>query len=160
MNIQNIHCIAILDKNGEVLIKREHIKEDIPAIFTKLKSESNELSIIGEKLVVYKNLQDTFMFISSSLETNEIFMYKALDAFYVSLLKLLQSFPTRENVISKYDLVVMLIDAFVFEGILLEDDSDKLNEAMLKRPFEGTEGMKIPKGFVSMLSKGSKVFKK
>ncbi|KAM0674782.1 Golgi-to-ER vesicle coat component [Gurleya vavrai] len=160
MNIQNIHCIAILDKQGQVLIKREHVKEDIPLIYSKIKNENEDVSIIGEKLVVYKNLQDTILFISSGLETNEIFLYKALDAFYVSLLKILKSFPDRNNIISKYDQVVLLFDAFVFEGILVEDDSEKLIESVLKRPFEGTEGMKIPKGFAGIFTKGAKVFKK
>ncbi|KAM0678608.1 Golgi-to-ER vesicle coat component [Binucleata daphniae] len=160
MNIQNINCIAILDKTGEVLIKREYKDTDIATIFKKLKTENNELSIVGEDLVIYKNLQDIFLFISSGLETNDIFLYKALDAFYVALLKVLKSFPDKSSIMSKYDLVVLLIDNFVFEGILMEDDGEKLAESVLKRPFEGTEGMKIPKGFASIFTKGSKVFKK
>lgn len=160
MNIQNINCIAILDKAGNVLLKREYKPTNISIIFSKLKSENNDLSIVGEDLVVYKNLQDVFLFISSDIETNEIFLYKALDAFYVALLKVLHSFPDKNSIFSKYDMIVLLVDNFVYEGILMEDDGEKLAESMLKRPFEGTEGMKIPKGIGSIFAKGSKIFKR
>lgn len=160
MDIQNVHCLAILDKTGKVLLKREHKKEDIPLIFEKIKNEKEEITIINDRLVVYKNLDDTIIFISSDLETNEIFLSKILDVFYNSLICVTKSCADSQNIMEKYDLVILLLDSFLYEGIVIEDETEKLVAGIPNRPFESVEGMKIPSGFASMLSKAAKSMKK
>lgn len=87
-------------------------------------------------------------------DSNEIFMMKCLDSFYEALLKIINTFLDKENIIKNYDYVTLLIDAFLCEGIIMEDDVEKLVASVGKRTFEGTVGIKIPKNFISFIGKG------
>ncbi|EJW04655.1 hypothetical protein EDEG_01146 [Edhazardia aedis USNM 41457] len=155
MYIHNIECIAILDKACKTLIKREYAKTDIKAVFDHIKSEKDEITIMNDSLVVYKNLDDVIIFISSDININEILIHKALESFYSALVSVLKTVPSVSAINEKYDQIVLLLDSFVYQGILMEDDADKMAQNVLPRPFEGLEGMKIPKGFTSIFSKAT-----
>lgn len=159
MNIQNIHLLTIIDKSSKALITRSTKTFNLKEIHPKINNNEN-IALINENLVVYKNIEDICIILISDLNTNEIFLSKALDVFYAALLKILKSSVNKETIIKNYDLVVLLVDAFVYQGILIEDDVDKLVKEVGERSYEGLEGMKIPKGFASIFSKASSKFKK
>lgn len=154
MDIQNVNCFAILDKAGMPLISRIHKKVDLANIFSRIKNNKDDITLVDDELVIYKNLDDIIVVIVANSSSNEIFMLKCLDAFYAALLKIMNTYVDKETILKNYDFATLVVDAFVLEGIIMEDDAEKLIAAVGKRSFEGTEGMKIPKNFISFLGKG------
>lgn len=160
LNIQNVKSFVIFNENGIPIIKREYKPVDYSTVFSKIKNNRDEITIVGENLVMYKILENIYVVLITDLDVNEIMYMKCLDAYYAALLKVLKSSATVKTLTENYDYLVLLTDGFVFEGIVLEDDADKLVSLVEKRPFESLDGIKMTKGFASMFTKATKRFSK
>jgi hypothetical protein len=161
MDIHDIDGFVIVDDRGGILLQRTYKDKDkLPGILQRIRQENEEVLVYDDKVVIYKNVEDISLFLYSSLSTNEVFLEKCMETLYSSLLATLKSPLDRETILMKYDLVVLVVDSFVYEGVVIEDDTARLLEGIPHRPFEGLEGMQIPKGFVSLFHKASRAFKR
>lgn len=73
--------------------------------------------------------------------------------------KIMKNGWTIERVETKYDMFVFLMNEFLFNGIILEDSTEKLTARLQKRTFESIGGIKVNKGLASMLNKAAKSMK-
>lgn len=92
-------------------------------------------------------------------DSNEIFVKNALVALMSVFDKIMKNGWSLERVQTKYDLFIFVMNEFVFNGIILEDEENKLWERLQKRTFESIGGIKVNRGLASMLNKAAKSMK-
>lgn len=106
-----------------------------------------------------KDSQTIFFVIIANKNSNEIFVHNALCSFLENCDKIMKNGWSMERFETKFDLFIQLTNQFLFKGIILEDNKEKLEERQLKRSFESIGGIKVNKGLASMLNKAAKSMK-
>lgn len=147
INLHEIEGLAIVEESGEILYQVV-FSDYVPAsLCRQVIQEQEEISMTDGKLVFFRRLEEIGVIIYSASDQNEMVLFKALECFSTALFKLLKK-CTREYVVKKYDLLCLLVNTFVFKGIICERDPDRLVKNVPIRSFEGLETMNIPKGFL------------
>ena len=109
-------------------------------------------------LLVEKRETIWFVMIANK-NSNEIFVHNAFCSFLENCDKIMKNGWSLERFETKFDLFIQLTNQFLFKGIILEDNKEKLEERQLKRSFESIGGIKVNKGLASMLNKAAKSMK-
>ncbi|WUR04037.1 coatomer subunit zeta [Vairimorpha necatrix] len=159
MNLIDVYALVISDFKGNSLIKKVFNieNEKLEEIMKKCSTDRDPIFIFEDYLVFCKKEQDLICILVSNINNNEIFLGQAFEEFILALKQVLSKF-TKEKIHKKYDVIFLLVDIFVYEGIIAENKSEKMLELLPKRSFESTEGMKVPKGLASVINNASKNF--
>lgn len=158
-DIIDIDCLAIADESGEILLQTNFNRKTSQSICKKAVLDYNEISIIDEKTVLTKRLDEIYVIIFASEDRNEILLAHYLQVFTDALFKIMKK-TTREYVFKKYDQICLLLSNFVYEGIVLVEDPNLLAGKVPIRSFEGLESMYIPQSFAAFFNKAKKTMKK
>lgn len=157
MDIRDVSYIAIVDSRNDVLYSMNPGDINVKALLSTVTPDYDPISMYEEKpLMVSKNGELTILFLGTQ-DANEIFLKEALDGLIESLEKILKHWKTG-RVAEKYDQIILLMNEFLFRGVILADNSADLNKRMIKRNFETLNGIKMTKGFASFLNKATKSF--
>ncbi|KCZ76107.1 hypothetical protein H311_02901 [Anncaliia algerae PRA109] len=158
-DIIDIDCLAIVDESGEVLLQSNYTRGISKQICKKAVCDYAEISIIDEKLVLTKRLDEVYLVLFADQERNELLLNHYLQVFSEALFKLIKK-TTREYIFKKYDLICLLLGIFLHNGIVLEDNVDTLVHKVPIRSFEGLESMYIPQSFANFFSTAKSTIKK
>lgn len=159
IKLHEVQGLGVIDESGEALYQVLFSEYDPAYLYRQAIQEQEDVSIVDDKLVFFKRLEEIGVVMYSRSDQNEVVVFKALECFSAALFKLLKR-CTKEYVLKKYDLLCLLTNTFVFKGIICERDPEKLLKKVPARSFEGLETMNIPKGFLSFFSDAKKSIKK
>lgn len=159
MNILDVDALMIVDFRGNLLIKKifNLRNELMDKIIKKCISEKDPLFLFENRLVFCTREQEIITILVSYGENNEIFLGDSFEQFNLALKTVLKK-CNNETIYKKYDVVFLLIDIFVYQGIIAENKCSKILDQLPKRSFEATDGMKVPKGIASVINNASKSF--
>jgi hypothetical protein len=159
MNILDVDALIVVDFKGNLLIKKIfNLENDLmDKIIKKCTAEKDPIFLFENKLVLCTREQEIITILVSYGENNEIFLGNSFEQFNLALKTVLKK-CNKEVFHKKYDVVFLLIDVFVYQGMISENKCDKILEQLPKRSFEATDGMKVPKGLASVLNNASKSF--
>ncbi|EEQ82293.1 hypothetical protein NCER_101023 [Vairimorpha ceranae BRL01] len=157
MNIIDVDALVISDFKGSILLKKVFniSEEKLNKILTKCSSEKDSLFLYEDYLVFCYKEQELISVLISYADNNEIFLGNSFEQFNYALKRVIKN-CTKEVVHKKYDVIFLLMDIFVYQGMIVENKSEKMLELLPKRSFEATEGMKVPKGVASVINNASK----
>lgn len=159
MDIHDIQGIIVTDNQSKLLYQKRYIECDITESITSAVFASNDPILIhNDKLVLHKKLDELCIILYAACDVNEILLNEVLSEFITAFCTVVKAL-TVDSLWKKYDQVILLVDAFVYEGIILETQAKAMIDKIPKRSFEGVEGMKVPKGFASLLNKATKSFR-
>ncbi|TBT98788.1 hypothetical protein CWI37_1598p0010 [Hamiltosporidium tvaerminnensis] len=158
LSVYDVQSITVLDEDGNIIIERNYSRTqcDVNTIYKKIISEKSDITIIEDMLVIYKIVNNIIIFICLDSEKNDIFAEKLLDVFYNSLNYIISGSVNKESIVSKYDLVLVLLNNFIDEGIVIETETDVLTSKIESRSFEELEGMQITGNVLSFLDSATK----
>jgi len=89
--------------------------------------EGEDIFEQGDSMVVYKQIEDIFLFVLGSLRENEIVLYEVLNTFSGALDVLLGTQVHEEGMLQNLRRVLLCVDELVDqEGIILESDPTEL----------------------------------
>jgi Clathrin adaptor complex small chain len=160
----NVKGIAILGENGERVLGMPFpagpsVREMEREIFSKAKAAEGEVLLYSDLVVVYKMLEDVCIVIYGASEENELLLHRALEVFYSAALRVLKGPLTRKSLLKSYDQLFLLLDVFLYKGIILTDSAEELYRRTTRRTFEGLEAVKIPSKFSSVFKKAQSSIK-
>lgn len=163
MNIstKDVSYLGIVDSTGRVYYDMNYDKVDTKDLLNDL--SNSPISIYKDKtlLNITKYSQDIpsiRILLLCRKDSNELFVNNAFENFVGALEKHVKTW-TVGRIESKFDLIVLLANEFVFNGIILEDVQEKLLNKIQKRTFESVSGIKVNKGFATVLNKTAKSMK-
>ncbi|KAK1350887.1 hypothetical protein CWI38_2142p0010 [Hamiltosporidium tvaerminnensis] len=158
LSVYDVQSITVLDEDGNIIIERNYSRTqcDVNTIYKKIISEKSDITIIEDMLVIYKIVNNIIIFICLDSEKNDIFAEKLLDVFYNSLNYIISGSVNKESIVSKYDLVLVLLNNFIDEGMVIETETDVLTSKIESRSFEELEGMQITGNVLSFLDSATK----
>ncbi|EPR79727.1 Vesicle coat complex COPI zeta subunit [Spraguea lophii 42_110] len=148
-NFHDILGFFIVDDTEKTIYKKIFGREFYSP---RIRMDENDLQIYDDFIIIRRNIENITIYIISPLDSNEIFLYDSLSNFIAALFKIIGKI-NKEVLIKKFDQLILLVDEFLYNGIVIENNKDKLVKAIPNRGFEGMDGMKIPKGFGSLLGK-------
>lgn len=158
MNLFDVEGLIVADDQGEVLYKKIFGEEGIAErVVEKAVRDKEEIMVVMGKIVMMKRLDEVFLVMYSRMDVNEPFVSQVFDEFATAFVGVVKT-PTRDRVWKKYDQVVLLVSVFVYEGIVMCGKSEEMIGRLPKRNFEGVEGMKVPRGFASLLHRATRSF--
>lgn len=159
MNLFDIEGLLVTDCQGEVLYKKVFSKDTQLAtrIAERVARDKDAISLFHDRVVMCKRLDEILLVIYSPMDVNEPFVGQVFEEFAAAFVTLIKT-PTKERVWKKYDQIVLLVFEFLYEGIIMSGKSDEMIGRLPKRNFEGVDGMKVPRGFASLLHKATKSF--
>lgn len=157
-----IDSVCIIDIYGNFIYRRAFTHRAAMDNNAILGSGSNV--IVGEDCVCFKEALnddlDLFCIMQSSKNVNEIFLHEMLQIFSEALKKQ-SKFPlTKEKVLDILDLVVVLVDDFVYDGYIICDSTEKLSGKLNRREFEGLKGIEVNSSITSFLPGVGSFFRK
>ncbi|KAG5860492.1 vesicle coat complex COPI subunit zeta [Encephalitozoon hellem] len=157
MNLFDVEGLVVADVQGEILYKRIFSKEEdiVARIVEKSIKDREIISVSHERIVMCKKLDEILLIIYSPMDVNEAFIGQVFDEFTTAFVSIIKT-PTRERVWKKYDQVVLLVTEFLYEGIVMSGKSEEMLDRLPKRNFEGVDGIKVPRGFASLIHKATK----
>lgn len=157
MNLFDIEGLVIADGQGEILYRKTFGEDMTRMVVEKVLRDKESILIAADRLVLSKRLDDVFLVMYCPLDANEPFMGQVFEEFAAAFVEIVKT-PTRDRVWKKYDQIVLLVAGFVYEGIVICGKSEEMTGRLPKRNFEGVDGMKVPRGFASLLHKATKSF--
>lgn len=155
--------LAVIGESGSRLIGTpisvsKETKELEQRMFAKAKESDEGVLLLDSCLAVYKIVEDLCILMYAPIKENEIALYNALDAFYSAVLKVVKGSLTEKSLLRHYDEVFLVLDAFIYKGVILSDSATDLASQVPRRTFEGLEAVQIPSKFSSALKKAQKSF--
>jgi len=163
MQCEVVKGLCIMTENGmRVLGLPLLVTEDVKGIEKKIhaKAKENEGPIVlcGEYIAVCKKLEDICIILYAQIEENEIVLASALDAFYSAVVKRIKGPLTQKSLNKHYDEVFLLLDAFIYKGLILTDSTEELCESVPKRTFESLNAVQMQSKLSSVLRSAQKSF--
>ncbi|KAL6122311.1 Coatomer [Nucleospora cyclopteri] len=162
MDIKDVSYFCITDSLKNIYYELNYENVDRTLLLSNL---TDEVSIVNDQTMfcVAKSTPtatNIYMILLCTRDANEIFVKNALDSFVECMDKIMKKQWSNERVETKFDLIVFLINEFLYNGIILEDNESKLYGRLQKRPFESVGGIKVNRGLASILNKAAKNVKK
>ncbi|KAI5169454.1 hypothetical protein PAEPH01_0728 [Pancytospora epiphaga] len=155
MKVKTVNYLAICDNTKDVLYSLNSGNIDVENLMDFITNETDDISIYKDQMLLLYRNNNLFVTMLAAQDANEVFTKNAFDSFVVALDKFIKNW-THERVAEKYDLIVLAFNEFLFQGIILTDQSKELGDRMMKRSFENINGIKMKKGLASFINKAAK----
>ena len=159
MDLKDISLICITDSNRNPLYTYKYDNCDIKDLLQAFTENEFSISVYKDQTLFTRRMDDISIHLLARPESNEIFVQNAFDALLNSLNAVIKNWSV-DRIAEKYDQIILIFHEFVFNGIILTDNSDDLSERVMKRTFENVNAIKVSKGFASFLNKATKSFRK
>lgn len=134
MTPKDIEALQITDNSNSKI----YILNDTP-----IENGEEEFEIKGNLIIFRKFINDLIISMTTNADNNEIFYYEVFRSFICALEKITNNKLDKKHILDKYDLLLVMVSCFVYEGFLITESPDKLELPM--RSFEGLGGIKIGK---------------
>jgi hypothetical protein len=155
MNIKDVSYIGILDSKKHVLFSYKYEFNEESLLIATLDENNGPVYLFKDQLVLNSKLNDISILFLANKDSNEIFVSQALDALIQALSLVIKNWCV-ERIAEKYDQIILIFNEFVFNGIILSDDTEDLSSRIMKRTFENLSSIKVNKGFASFLNRATK----
>ncbi|KAK0731789.1 Longin-like domain-containing protein [Lasiosphaeris hirsuta] len=107
-------------------------------LLAKTAKQNGDILLYDSRIVLYKMESDVAIYVIGGLDDNEVLLYNVLLALRDSLHLLFKQSVDKRTIIENYDLVALLIDELVDEGIILETDPTIVVQRCSKAPSQDT----------------------
>lgn len=121
-------------------------------LFKKTFKQNSDIILFESHTIVYKEYSDFIVYIIGGLSENEILLYNVLQGLTGAFEIILDSQLDKRSLLESYDMVVIVIDETVDDGIILETDSSAIAARVTNPPTEDVGNIKIDlseKGFLN-----------
>lgn len=172
-----IKFIIILDNEGKLIYgryyditepqKQREFEKKLCLMTQSISVSKDEVDIfnINEYNVISKIIRETGLFIGIDEEENECLAVNFFSIFENVLLNILNDNLSRQNIFNNYQKIVVLIDEMVNEGIVMNTDSESLENRIGLKEEAGSQYMSFEKSssgsgslFGSFLSGARSIF--
>lgn len=160
VSIKDVSCLAIFTDDKDIIYTLNFSDISTSEIINWIPEDVDSFAMKDEQLLLLARKDSLRVLLLGNAGSNEIFLKSVFDAFMGSLDRLLKSRWNFERVSDKYDQVVILMNEFVYRGVVLTDNSEELSKRVMKRSFENINGMNVNKGLASFINQATKGLKK
>lgn len=159
-DIKDVCAICIIDSSENILYSLNFSDVNLQHLAIFLKEDvTATICVYQDKTLFLERMNDIAVVLIGAKDSNELFLKRAFDCYLASLSKIIKNWSI-ERIQEKYDQIILLSHEFVFDGIILVDESEDLSKNTMKRTFENLNVTKVNKGFASFLNKATKSFRK
>ncbi|AMD22324.1 HGL016Cp [Eremothecium sinecaudum] len=109
-------------------------KEFEAKLFKKTYKKNAEILILEDRLVLYKECANVILYVMGSLEENEIVLQDTLNAIKVGIEVELNTDIDKKAIQDNYDVVCLVVDEVIDDGIILETELRTINSRVTKAP--------------------------
>ncbi|ORD98684.1 COPZ [Hepatospora eriocheir] len=158
LSIKDVAYLGIHNTAGKVFYSMNFDKIDIKDLLNNIGRD--EIGVYNNYTMMVdtrhtSESSDIQIVLLSKATSNELFVRNAMDNLIMALEKYIKKWSFN-RIELKYDLIVLVCNEFLYNGIILEDDYKKLLNRIEKRTFESLAGIKVNKGLASMLGKAAR----
>lgn len=161
--VEIVKGLAVIGESGVRLIGTplcisEETRTLEVKLFSKAKETDEGILFMDPYMAAYKIVEDICIIIYAPVEENEIIIKNSLDAFYSAVLKIVKGALNEKTLKKHYDEIFLVIDSFIYKGLILSDNSADISGRVPRRTFEGLDAVQIPSKFSNALKKAQKSF--
>jgi hypothetical protein len=110
------------------------------SLLEKTRKQSLDVLLLENgKITLYRRLGDMVVFLVFSGDENEIMMYQVLECFVECLQESLPVSSDKRSLLDNYDVVCLIADEMIDQGIVLEMDTSELLSRVPRRQQDGPE---------------------
>lgn len=160
LTLYQVQGIVILDNTGQRVFARyyqpPHVASTLssfstPALqktfekdlFEKTKKQNSDVIVFDNKVVCYKSSVDLMLYTISGTEENELMIYAVVMAIREAMEMLLRVSVDKRSLLENYDLLSLVVDEVVDDGIVLETDAVTISTRVSRAPTGGENGMPL-----------------
>ena len=156
--LRDVAFIGIFDVRGDPIYSLNYTDAPARELHACAVADNGSISMYKEQVLFSHREEELICVLLTEKSSNEVFVKWAFDAFVESLSGILKQW-TAARAFTKYDQMVLLMNEFVFHGVILCDQPKELSKRVMKRTFESTAGIAVNKGFASFLNRTTKSFR-
>jgi coatomer subunit zeta len=146
-NLNIVEAFTILDNSGNCLFGKyyrsmENIgrKSYEESLYSEVRKQSGELIVVNNRFVVCRIHSDLIIYVTC-VRGNELIVSILIDCFISSMGNVSRHPLEKRTVLESYDIVCLIVDEMIDEGVILEMDVDELMKKVPRRDSEISEGV-------------------
>jgi|UniRef100_A0AC35F8X5 hypothetical protein len=132
-SLYSIKGIVITDQDGGRMLAKYFDKETFPtekeqlafekSLFSKTHKANSEIILLDGLICVYRSNVDLFFYVIGSQSENELILVSVLNCLYESVSTVLRKNVEKKALLDNLDIVLLIMDELVDEGVILDTDS-------------------------------------
>ncbi|AAS54474.1 AGL016Cp [Eremothecium gossypii ATCC 10895] len=156
LSLYAVEAVVILDNDGQRIYAKyfnpphQAVEEDSLSSNVKLQKEleatlfkrthkqNADILILDEHLVLYKECADVCIYLLGPLDENEIVLQDTLGAMKLALEMVLNTDLDKRSLQDNYEIVCLVVDETVDDGIILETEARTIASRVTKSPTQET----------------------
>ncbi|KAG0674108.1 Coatomer subunit zeta [Kluyveromyces marxianus] len=109
-------------------------KEFESNLFNKTHGQNADIMVLNDHLVLYREYVDVSLYLIGGIDENELVLQEAFNGLKDALELILDTGIDKRNIQEHYDMVVLAVDEFIDDGIILETDPATIASRVTKPP--------------------------
>jgi len=154
MGIKDISFIGLLSTTKEMYYNMNYDNIDVNDLMATMDFDCDRISLYKDQTFFVHTREEIILCLLVKPKSNDVFVYQAFQALVGCLDGVLKKW-TVGRVEEKYDQLVIAFNEFSYNGVVLADTAESLQERIPKRTFENIGGIKVKKGFASIIHKAA-----
>lgn len=141
LSLHSVDAVLMLAQNGDRLYAKyyngsfptlKQQRQFEASILQKTHKQDNEILLLQDKIVIYKEFVDMTMCLVGNVQENEILLNNVFNTWKNSMDLILVDGIDSKNVIDHYDMCLLIVDEIICDGIILETDSQSVASRVTK----------------------------
>lgn len=153
--LQDVSYFAIFDGSKDILYSLNYDSIGPALLLSSITAETDAISIYNDQVLFLSRRGGISLALLGCPGSNELFLEEAFASLVESLDKIVKRWSV-DRISEKYDQVILVVNEFVFRGVVLTDRTSDLSSRAMRRSFENINGIKVTKGFASFINKATK----
>lgn len=105
----------------ETLEKQKSFEKEL---FTRINKIHQDVVLYDNQLVTYKQVNNVIIVIIANNNENECLLFSVVSSIFEVLNSLLENYIDKSAILQKYDIICLIIDEVVDNGIIIETNTD------------------------------------
>ena len=159
LSLYQVQAIVILDNTGQRVFARYYtpphqaIATSFPTastqktfesnLYEKTKKQNSDVILFDNRIVCYKSSVDLMIYVVAGPEENELMIYAVVMAIREAMEMLLRATVDKRAILENYDLLSLVVDETVDDGVVLETDAVTLSTRVSRAPLGGDTGLPL-----------------
>ncbi|AET41147.1 coatomer subunit zeta Ecym_7312 [Eremothecium cymbalariae DBVPG len=151
LSLYSVQAVLILDNEGKRIYTKYYYpphepkedsicsnvkkqKEFETSLFKRTHKQDASILVYEDHLVLYEECSDVSLYLIGSLQENEIVLHDTLNAIRLAIKLVLNTDIDKRDIQENYDIVCLVVDETIDDGIILETDPQTIASRVTKLP--------------------------
>ncbi|EPZ33235.1 snare-like protein [Rozella allomycis CSF55] len=120
LSLYSVQAIIFLDEDGKRILSKYYSDS----------SSVEDVLFLDNRIVIYRNIGDVFVYVVGAADENELLLENIIVCLTNVLQKLIKNQFSKKSIVDQLDLVLLVLDELIDDGILLEGNPNVLYDTV------------------------------